>query len=72
VVTPTRAAQAFYDLVDASLKRFALIRNAGHFAAFLEPDQFLEQLLFDVRPLAETSQTVSVAPREMALTERSF
>ena len=33
-------------------KQLALIRAAGHFAAFTRPEQFLHELLTRVRPLA--------------------
>jgi pimeloyl-ACP methyl ester carboxylesterase len=33
-------------------KELALIKNAGHFAAFTQPEQFAEELLTWVRPLA--------------------
>jgi hypothetical protein len=38
--------------VVAPLKAMRLIADAGHFAAFLQPEQFLDQLLTLVRPLA--------------------
>lgn len=52
VVTPTWLAQEFFADVDAPQKKMVLIPRAGHFAAFLEPAYFLEQLLSHVRPLA--------------------
>jgi hypothetical protein len=39
-------------LVEAPVKARALIKNAGHFAAFTRPDQFLTELLTHVHPLA--------------------
>lgn len=51
VLTPPHLAQAYLNEVTAPVKEMALIRNAGHFAAFLEPDQFLAHLLHRVRPL---------------------
>ena len=53
VTTPKLASMYFNDVV-APQKRMALIPNAGHFAAFLQPDEFLRELLVDVRPLAES------------------
>ena len=41
--------------VVAPIKRMALIQDAGHFAAFLQPEAFLRELLFDVRLLAESN-----------------
>jgi len=55
VLTTPRLARAFFDDVVAPVKRFALISDAGHFAAFLQPEQFLRQLLTDVRPLSQPS-----------------
>jgi pimeloyl-ACP methyl ester carboxylesterase len=52
VLTTARLARAFFDDVAAPQKRFTVISDAGHFAAFLQPDEFLRQLLVDVRPLA--------------------
>jgi hypothetical protein len=43
--------------MQAPVKEFALIRNAGHFAAFLQPAQFLTELRTRVRPLAVTAST---------------
>ncbi|MEV6835392.1 alpha/beta hydrolase [Streptomyces sp. NPDC051133] len=50
VLTPPEPARRFYDEVTAPLKDFALIRDAGHFASFRHPDQFLDLLLTKVRP----------------------
>jgi pimeloyl-ACP methyl ester carboxylesterase len=43
-------------VVAAPVKHLALIKNAGHFAAFSQPDQFLAELLTRVRPLAAGGQ----------------
>ena len=52
VLTPASlAAQYFADVV-APAKKMTLIRDAGHFAAFIQPEQFLNELLVRVRPLA--------------------
>ncbi|WP_263352458.1 alpha/beta fold hydrolase [Acidicapsa acidisoli] len=54
VLTTLEQAEAFFADVVAPIKRMALIPDAGHFAAFMQPDHFLRELLVDVRPLAET------------------
>ena len=51
LTTPARAREFFNDVIAPS-KRMELIADAGHFAAFLQPNQFLKQLLDHVRPLA--------------------
>jgi pimeloyl-ACP methyl ester carboxylesterase len=53
VLTAPKDAQAFFDDVAAPVKCFSLIAEAGHFAAFLQPEQFLQRLLLYVRPLSE-------------------
>ncbi|MGZ3681811.1 MAG: alpha/beta fold hydrolase, partial [Ktedonobacterales bacterium] len=53
--TPTALAQEYFADVDAPIKKSALIKNAGHFAAFTQPDQFLAELLAHVRPLVVVS-----------------
>ena len=60
VLTTPGEAQAFFNDVDAPVKHFSLIANAGHFAAFLQPDEFLRQLLIHVRPLSSPSQVGSI------------
>jgi pimeloyl-ACP methyl ester carboxylesterase len=52
VITLTSLAQEFFAEVEAPTKRLALIEDAGHFAAFTQPDKFLNELLAWVRPLA--------------------
>lgn len=52
VITPYTSAKDFFDSVIAPVKQWVTIRDAGHFAAFLEPRQFLHALLTHVRPLA--------------------
>jgi pimeloyl-ACP methyl ester carboxylesterase len=54
VLTTPQLAEIFFHDVFAPIKRMALIPDAGHFAAFMQPDQFLRELLVDVRPLAES------------------
>jgi fermentation-respiration switch protein FrsA (DUF1100 family) len=49
--TPTRFALDYFDAVRAPVKGSSLIENAGHFAAFLEPQRFLDELLSRVRPV---------------------
>jgi pimeloyl-ACP methyl ester carboxylesterase len=53
VLTTPNLAEIFFNDVVAPIKRMALIPDAGHFAAFMQPDRFLRELLVDVRPLAE-------------------
>jgi pimeloyl-ACP methyl ester carboxylesterase len=52
VITLTELATEYFAEVEAPTKRLALIKDAGHFAAFTQPDQFLTELLTRVRPLA--------------------
>ncbi|MDF2713253.1 MAG: proline iminopeptidase [Paenibacillus sp.] len=52
IVTPTVAAKLYYDEIEAPYKEFVLIMDAGHLAAFARPEQFLEELVVRVRPLA--------------------
>jgi pimeloyl-ACP methyl ester carboxylesterase len=49
--TPTSLACEYFAGIDAPHKQLALIREAGHFAAFTRPEQFLHELLTRVRPL---------------------
>jgi hypothetical protein len=50
VVTLTGLATEYFDEVQAPTKGLALIGDAGHFAAFTQPDRFLAELLTQVRP----------------------
>ena len=52
VVTLTDLATEYFAEVDAPTKEVALIKDAGHFAAFTQPDRFLTELRTRVRPLA--------------------
>ena len=52
VMTTPALARAYFAEIVAPSKKMDLISNAGHFAAFLEPEQFLEKLRACVRPLA--------------------
>ncbi|AJY73550.1 alpha/beta fold hydrolase [Paenibacillus beijingensis] len=58
IFTPTTAAKAFFDEIEAPLKEFVRIKNAGHLACFARPDQFLEELIRRVRPLALSSSSL--------------
>ena len=60
VLTTPSLARAYFDDIEAPLKHIALITDAGHFAAFLQPKLFLEMLLTYVRPLAIASQMEAV------------
>jgi pimeloyl-ACP methyl ester carboxylesterase len=52
VVTLTSLAEGYFTEVEAPTKGLALIKDAGHFAAFTQPEKFLTELLSRVRPLA--------------------
>jgi pimeloyl-ACP methyl ester carboxylesterase len=52
IFTPISAAKSFFDRIEAPHKSFAIIRNAGHLACFARPDQFLEELVGKVLPVA--------------------
>ncbi len=56
VLTTPALALAYFNDVVAPVKRMILVSDAGHFAAFLQPDKFLNLLLTHVRPLAEASR----------------
>ncbi|HEX2159867.1 MAG TPA: alpha/beta hydrolase [Actinomycetes bacterium] len=51
VVTLTTLAEEYFEEVEAPTKGLALIPDAGHFAAFTQPERFLAELLARVRPL---------------------
>jgi pimeloyl-ACP methyl ester carboxylesterase len=51
VITLTNLAVEYFNEIEAPMKQLVLIKNAGHFAAFTQPDQFLDALLAWVRPL---------------------
>ncbi len=53
VLTPYGAARAFFEDVVAPVKHMVSISGVGHFAAFLEPEQFLQALMKHVLPLLE-------------------
>jgi pimeloyl-ACP methyl ester carboxylesterase len=52
VITVTSLATEYFAEVEAPAKELALIEDAGHFAAFTQPDRFLTELRTRVRPLA--------------------
>ncbi|MGW6709515.1 alpha/beta fold hydrolase [Streptomyces sp. NPDC054956] len=55
VLTPTAAAKAFVDEVEAPVKHFAVIEECSHFASFRRPERFLELLLTHVAPAITTN-----------------
>jgi pimeloyl-ACP methyl ester carboxylesterase len=59
VITLTTLATEYFGEVEAPSKDVALIRDAGHFAAFTQPDRFLTELLTRVRPLASDAASSS-------------
>jgi len=50
--TPTALARQYLESIKAPRKEFVLIKGGGHFAAFMRSDQFLQELVAGVRPLA--------------------
>jgi pimeloyl-ACP methyl ester carboxylesterase len=56
VITLTSLATEYFQEVQAPTKQLALIPDAGHFAAFTQPERFLTELLARVRPLAAPPQ----------------
>jgi pimeloyl-ACP methyl ester carboxylesterase len=52
VITLTPLAEEYFAEVQAPAKELALIPDAGHFAAFTQPQRFLTELVTRVRPLA--------------------
>jgi len=50
--TPTSLARAFVDSIRAPAKAFIPIEGGGHFAVFMKPGAFLDQLVARVLPLA--------------------
>ncbi|MFK9092101.1 alpha/beta fold hydrolase [Bacillus salipaludis] len=57
ILTPTELAKVYYDEIEAPYKEFVLIKNAGHLACFARADQFLEELIERVCPLAPASNS---------------
>jgi pimeloyl-ACP methyl ester carboxylesterase len=62
LLTPTADARRYFAGIEAPVKTMELISDAGHFAMFLQPEQFLEKLLTYVLPLADGS-SIEVAKR---------
>ncbi|MET3194138.1 alpha/beta fold hydrolase [Bacillus sp. OAE603] len=56
IITPTKNAERFFQEINAPLKEFVYIKNAGHLACFARPEQFLIELIEKVRPLAMDSK----------------
>ena len=50
--TPTSLARSFVDSIRAPAKAFVAIEGGGHFAVFMKPSAFLDQLVLRVLPLA--------------------
>jgi pimeloyl-ACP methyl ester carboxylesterase len=50
--TPTALARNYLDAIKAPRKEFVTINGGGHFAVFMHSDQFLQELVARVRPLA--------------------
>ena len=59
VITVTSLATEYFGEVEAPTKEMALIEDAGHFAAFTQPDRFLTELLSRARPLASAPRPSS-------------
>jgi pimeloyl-ACP methyl ester carboxylesterase len=60
VITLTSLAQEYFEEVEAPTKELALINDAGHFAAFTQPQRFLTELSTQVRPLAAAPNHSSI------------
>jgi pimeloyl-ACP methyl ester carboxylesterase len=52
ILTPTVTAKAYFAEIEAPHKEFVYIKNAGHLACFARPDQFLQELIRRVLPVA--------------------
>ncbi len=50
--TPTALARHFVESIKAPRKAFVPIKGGGHFAVFMRSDEFLQELVARVRPLA--------------------
>jgi pimeloyl-ACP methyl ester carboxylesterase len=59
VVTLTSLAEQYFGEVEAPTKGLALLPDAGHFAAFTQPERFLTELRTQVRPLASATSPSS-------------
>ena len=62
VITLTSLATDYYAEVQAPIRELSLIKDAGHFAAFTQPDRFLAELRTHVHPLA-TAPSPSPTPK---------
>jgi pimeloyl-ACP methyl ester carboxylesterase len=51
--TSTALARQYLESIKAPRKEFVLIKGGGHFAVFMRSDQFLQELVARVRPLAQ-------------------
>jgi pimeloyl-ACP methyl ester carboxylesterase len=60
VITLTTLAEDYFAEVEAPTKGLALIRDAGHFAAFTQPKRFLAELLTRVHPLTAVPSPASM------------
>jgi pimeloyl-ACP methyl ester carboxylesterase len=60
VITVTSLAAEYFVEVEAPTKELALIKDAGHFAAFTQPERFLAELRTRVRPLAAPPSPASI------------
>jgi pimeloyl-ACP methyl ester carboxylesterase len=60
VITVTSLAAEYFEEVEAPTKELALIEDAGHFAAFTQPERFLAELRTRVRPLAAPPSPASI------------
>jgi pimeloyl-ACP methyl ester carboxylesterase len=60
VITVTSLAEDYFQEVEAPTKELALIEDAGHFAAFTQPERFLAELRTRVRPLAAPPSPASI------------
>jgi hypothetical protein len=58
VVTLTSLATEYFGEIEAPTKELALIPDAGHFAAFTQPERFLTELRTQVRPLASATSSL--------------
>jgi pimeloyl-ACP methyl ester carboxylesterase len=61
--TPTSLARDYLNAIQAPRKAFVPIQGAGHFAVFMHSDEFLDELIKRVRPLA-------VGPRPATQTDK--
>jgi pimeloyl-ACP methyl ester carboxylesterase len=55
--TSTALARTYFDSIKAPRKAFVPIKGSGHFAVFMNSDQFLQELVRRVRPLASGADT---------------